>query len=88
MNLRKVKITSDGSLTKVFFSDTGEEVPFVQRIKFEHALHGKPIVYVDQAFQLETFDIAGESPDAITKAEAAADDQSFRAQVSRSNPGA
>ena len=69
--LRKVKITSDGRLTKVFFSDTGEEIPFVQRIKFEHALHGKPIVYIEQAFHLETFHIEGESPDAMTAAEAA-----------------
>lgn len=68
--LRKVKITSDGHLTKAFFVDSGEEVPFVQRIKFEHVLHGKPIVYIEQAFQLETFDIEGESPDAMTVAEA------------------
>jgi hypothetical protein len=68
--LRKVKITSDGRLTKAFFSDTGEEIPFVQRIKFEHALHGKPIVYIEQAFQMETFDIEGVSPDAMTAAEA------------------
>lgn len=69
--LRKVTITSDGRLTKAFFSDTGEEVPFVQRIKFEHALHGKPIVHIEQSFQLDNFDIEGESPDAMTVAEAA-----------------
>ncbi|MCC8935626.1 hypothetical protein H8A99_03725 [Bradyrhizobium sp. Arg68] len=72
IKLRKVKITSDGRLTKTIFSDTGEEVPFVQRIKFEHALYGEPIVYIEQAFQLETFDIEGFSPDAMTVSEAKA----------------
>lgn len=80
--LKRVRITSDGRLTKVFLAETGEEFPMVQHIKFEQRVHGRPLVFIEQIFQLDSFDIVADAPyGAQTLDEAKAEDAEFRRQV-------
>lgn len=84
--LKRVKIVSDGKHTKVLFVDTGEEIPCVQRVKFEHQLYGRPIVHVEQLFSLDQFEIDADAPHgAQTLAEAKADVATFQREIGRTS---
>lgn len=69
--LQRVRVVSDGKHTKVFFAETNEEIPCVQRVKFEHKLYGRPIVHVEQLFVLDEFDIIGDAPHGVQTMDAA-----------------
>lgn len=62
VKLKRVKVVSDGKHTKVYFADTGEEIPCVQSIKFEHKLYGRPIVHVEQLFTVDELEIVADAP--------------------------
>lgn len=62
VKLKRVRVVSDGKHTKVYDSETGQEIPFVQNIKFEHKLYGRPIVHIEQLFMLDQFDIVADAP--------------------------
>lgn len=76
--LRRVRIVSDGKFTKVYMVDTGEEIPCVQRVKFEHKVYGRPIAHIEQLFMVDSFDIVAETPSVETSAEAKADADKLR----------
>lgn len=79
VKLKRVKVVSDGKHTKVYAADTGEEIPFVQSIKFEHKLYGRPIVHIEQLFMLDQFEIVADAPHgAQTLDEAKANAAEFR----------